>query len=336
MDRRTLFFTMPAFAVATATQASSEDQKIFSRETADASWEIVFPESANKDGILLHHILTKPSAGLHILGTAREGVTSGYSGGFAMTGPGTANAVTGNRYQDGQGHGTTGNRVGTGDGFGGHFGFSSEGKGGALAAIKQNSGYTGLSGDGPALAVDNLSDEGEALTSTTSANNGHAISNGFVRHNTREGIITDHRVTHGEDRKAAFIGSRVALYPENEWSGKPSVTGTQVIIGANTTGADQVAASEFITDASKNAGNVGVFAVARGENEVNYGGRFMASGGAVNVALRADGDFWLVDGTLYAPNLPVHDSNSGAAGAGLGEGTVYRTTDGALRIVVSP
>lgn len=304
-------------------------------DTVGASWELFFPEDANKDGVLIYHTLTKPSAGLHILATASEGVEAGYSGGFAMNGSGTANAITGNRYENGNGHGTTGNRVGTGDGFGGHFGFSSEGVGGALYAIKQNSGYTGLSGQGPALSAENISDQGVAIQSTTSANNAEPVSNSFIRHNTHGGIISDQRIFSNETREAAFVGNRVALHPGDEWSGEQSVTGYQALISSNTSGSSSVTAGEFITDATNGVSNIGVHGVARGGNEVNLGGRFSASGGAVNVALRSDGDFWLIDGTLYAPDLPVHSGNEDAANSGLESGRVYRTSDGQLRVVVA-
>lgn len=302
----------------------------------DASWELYFtPNGKSVDGILIRHTLNAPSSGIHVLSTALSSTPAGHAGGFAMSGPGTANALTGNRYEDGDGNGATGNRVGTGSGYGGQFAFSSEGNGGALYAIKQNSGYTGKSGTGAAFLAENISDSGEVILSASAQNNDSPLSNVYYRHNSRHGIVTDVRVVTNEERTGAVVGSRVALTPGENWGGAPSVTGIQTILSSTVSGSEMVSAADLTSHASGNKQNVGVIGEARGENDTNYGGRFSAGDGAVNVALRADGDFWLIDGTLYAPNLPVHNDNSHAIGDGLGVGRVYRTPDGSIRVVVA-
>lgn len=352
MHRRAFLATLPATAAASSGAVGGPEPAVLDDgflpaatpfvnvvspdASFDASWEFFFkPNGQSKDGILIHHTLNAPSAGLHVLSTASPETTAGHAGGFAMSGGGTANAITGNRYEDGDGHASAGNRVGTGNGYGGHFGFSSEGEGGALYAIKQNSGYTGLSGAGPSVRAENLSDHGEVIISASSPNNDSPVSNAFFRHNSSHGIVSDLRVISSSERSSAFVGSRVAFTPGAEWGGAPTVTGIQTIISNAVTGSELVAAADLNSHASGNKQNVGVLGDARGGNDVNYGGKFSAADGVVNVALRADGDFWLIDGTLYAPNLPVHDGNAQAIAASLEVGRVYRTSDGVIRVVVA-
>lgn len=258
------------------------------------AWELFFPHDEvagiSRDGILIHHDVRTPSSGIHILGTAVTGSTEGYSLGAAMSGPGSANAITGNRYEDGDGHGTTGNRVGTGDGFGGHFAFSSEGVGGALYAIKQNSGYTGLSGVGPALWVENLSNEGKAIESTTSSINASVISNTFTRGSGKGGVNADFLTTGADTRETAAIGQRIIMQPGAAWGGSPAVIGQEITIGANATGSVETRGLLVQNYSVGNTTAYGVFASAYGANDTNYGGYFQAGGGTNDIALRADGN----------------------------------------------
>lgn len=275
-----------------------------------AAWTLTTtPVGTAKDALLINHILDAPSNGVHVLATALTGVSGGQAGGFAMNGPGTASALVGNRYEDGDGHAVNGARIGTGDGWAGLFSFSSEGVGGGVYAIKQPSGSSGLSGTGPALSAENTSVSGEAILSSTSLSNDGGVSNKFIRLNTKQGIVNDILVVGSiVTRTGKFTGERIALSPSGAWSGSSAVSGIEVLANSNVTGSDQVTLGEFTSDAAGNITNIGVLGTARGANGVNYGGWFRASEGTNNIAVRTDG------ASQFNGNLEVNGTLSKSAG----------------------
>lgn len=260
----------------------------------DAAWELTTtPVGSAKDGLLINHILDAPSNGLHILGTVLTGVSGGQSMGAAMNGPGTANAVVGNRYESGGGHGVEGNRVGSGSGYGVHAICSSTGGAvRAMSALKQNdTGVpSGTAGVGPAVEISNISNEGMALQTFTSGNNVSAISNEFTRGNGAGGVIADFKTSDSTTRTSAAIGQRIIMQPGAAWGGSPAVIGQEITIGANATGSVETRGLLVQNYSVGNTTSYGVFSSTIGANGTNYGGYFQADGATNNVALRADGN----------------------------------------------
>lgn len=280
-----------------------------------------------RDGILIYHTMDDPSNGLHVLGYANSGCVGGQAGGFAMDGPGTGSAAQCNRRGSGTGNGVNGNRVDDGDGYGVSGQFSSLGTGAGVQAIKQNSGVTGTAGTGPALLVENSSNEGHAIDSATALVNTTDTSHRFTRLQ-REGINADFRMSNAGARGGPTSVVRAVLAPGEASTGAGAVNAFEAIIGANITGSAEVNGFAAVNDSAGNAVAHGVIGLARGANTTNYGGRFGASGAANNIALRVDGQSWLL-GNIQG-SLPEY-ANDAAASATLAVGYWYiNSTTGAV------
>lgn len=265
--------------------------------------------------------------GLHVMTEALSGALGGQSIGGAMNGDGIGDALVGNSYEMVTGNGGTFNKVGEGDGYGGSLQFSSTGTGAAGQIIKQNSGVTGTAGIGPALLVTNISDEGVAIDSSTALNNATDTSNRFSRLQLF-GINADFRMNAAGARTGAISVVRAVATPAAASTGASVVNLFDAVGGANINGAAEFNGLSSILDGVGNTVEHAIFGLARGANTTNYGGRFGATGGTNNIALRVDGQSWLL-GNIQG-SLPEY-ANDAAASATLAIGYWYlNSTTGAV------
>lgn len=104
---------------------------------------------------------------------------------------------------------------------------------------------------------------------------------------------------------------RAVLVPGAASTGAGAVTAFEAIIGANITGSAEV---NGLTIGNASAGNAvahALYAATTGPNVTNYGMRCTASGAANNIALRVDGQSWLL-GNIQG-SLPMYANNAAAA-----------------------
>lgn len=283
-----------------------------------------------RDGLLIYHTMDDPSNGLHVLGYANSGCTGGQAAGFAMDGPGTGTAMQANRRGNGNGNGATGNVVDSVNGYGVSGQFSSLGTGAGVQAIKQNSGVTGTAGTGPALLIENSSNEGHAIDSATALVNTTDTSHRFTRLQ-RQGINADFRMNNAGARGGPISVVRAVLAPGGASTGAGVVAAFEAIIGANITGSAEVNGMAIANGSAGNTVAHGLYAASTGANITNYGLRCTASGATNNIALRADGACWLLGRIqISLADIPSY-ANDAAAAATLQVGFLYRnSTTGAI------
>lgn len=257
--------------------------------------------NADRDtGDLMHmqtrHRLGMAGYSLHITDTADSGVVAGGAAGFAISGQGYGDAIVGNRYEQGDGNGLLVNRVGTGNGSGIKANFSSLGNGHGAYIIKQPaSGIPGTaSGVGHGLYVENASTNGFAISSYTQPECAETISNVFERGNTAVGLITDARILRGGTRTGTFTGTRTLLQPSTAWNGAFAVSGLDVGINPNVTGAPDVTGIFVDNNAAGNTSVYGARVNVLGVNSVNIGLLVNVSGGTgANIAAQLLGEVQL-------------------------------------------
>ncbi|MDF2496062.1 hypothetical protein [Sphingomonas sp.] len=290
-----------------------------------ASLEFFFESvlGQQRDGMLLHMAADGEGSGaypIHILYSAGKDVTTGGAFGAAANGKGRSFAGVFNKYEDGPGGGASGNRVGSGDGFGLLGNFASSGTGAAIRAIKQN--VTGVaggpSGIGPALVVDNISEEGAGIVSTTAANTRSAVSNTFERQNVTAGIVTRVQILKGGERTGMLSGLDVIVAPGTPLTGAAPMTGAAITLTANVRGSVEATGLTIVNNAGGGSSGYGTVIGCFGDNDLNTGLFAQAAGGRYNRAARFDGDI-ATSGNI----VPTADAERSLGGPGARFSTVY-------------
>lgn len=277
---------------------------------------------------------TSASYPIHIILYGDADVVDGGALGVAADGDGAMPALVANKRGAGPGPAAIFTRDGTGNGAA----FvatlqASSGLSVAAEVVKQNATGGGRA-TGPALRVQNVSDEGAAAELYTSDANVSPITVLARRGSGHGGVVFDAQMIVGSARLAVTTGVRGYLDPATASSGNFPVTAVQGFVGLNFTGSDQTAGGTFDNVSAGNDIGYGAYGTATGANGVNYGGRFAASGAfGANWAGRFDGGLWINGGHILADGLPTYADQATAA-ANIPVNYIYKTASGALRIVV--
>jgi hypothetical protein len=291
------------------------------------------------DGVYGYHELKTGGSGYVFHGVtysaAGTPINAGGGVGGAVGGPGGGSGVTGNRREDGPGHGGAFTR--DGPGLGAAVQGSAQGAGAnvqdAGRFIKQNSNGAagGPSSPGVALAATNSSEQGEAFTSTTTENNGSLLSNLIQRLNFKTGIIARLQMLVGGARTGFFTALDVLINPGSAWTGTAPVNGINVSLNGNVQGAGQRTAINVSNAATGATASYSFAGVTSGANDTNYGGYFGATGATNNFGIYCASGTAFFAGRVQTPALPVYADNA-AASVALQVGEQYRTAAGALMV----